>query len=169
MATWTIQVNGQLAQGSGASGTHATTLGEAQPGDFDGATINSVSVSGTPTAVSNGTTNDTIGVRFWIQTSAAVDVYGSNSANTAICSATLGDSVASDTIADDSSTSPAPGTAVAADWDNVAWAINYINNAMPDGETIDWDTGAGNSFNIVVDYTAAAAGGPNLLSLLGVG
>ena len=75
MATWTIQVTGATNQGSGASGSNVTTIGEAQPGDFDGATINSVTVSGSPT-ITGESTNDDIGVRFRIQTDADVAVYG---------------------------------------------------------------------------------------------
>lgn len=166
MATWTIQISAQSGQGIGASGTHATTLGQAQPGDFDGATIDSVAVSGSPTTTVSGVDNDTIGVRFIIETTAGVDVYG-NVAGTdaaAMCHAPV--SGTSSTIVDSSSPSPGPTTAVAADWDNVLWAVNYNAVQMPDGGTIAWS-----QFDVVVTYTPSG-GGVDLtrnLTLLGVG
>lgn len=151
MATWTIQISAQSGQGSGASGTHATTLGEAQPADFDNATITSVSVSGSPSTTVSGAGNDEIGVRFIIETSTGTDIYGSTGSDAAtMCYAPL--DTAGSTIVDGTSTSPAPTTAVAADWDNVYWEINYSANAMPDGQTLGWS-----QFDVVVTYTPAGA------------
>jgi len=143
MATWNITANGGDNQtGDGTTGSNVTTIAEAVPGDFNGSTINSVSVSGTPTLVTaNGPTNDTVGVRWRIQTDGDVAIYGDFGSDAAsLCSAVLGNGVSSDTIADGSSPSPAPTIAVAADWDEVGWSINYNASAMPDGETVDWST-----------------------------
>lgn len=146
MATWNITVNAGSGVGSGGSGSNAIT----PPGDFDGATITDVSVSGSPTITTDGATNDTLGIRWRIQTSTGTAIWGDYGSDAAsACSASLGDSATSSTITDGSSPSPAPSTAVAADWDQVAYSANYTNNGMPDGETCSWS-----SFTIVVTYTA---------------
>ena len=151
MATWTITVSAASNQGDGASGTTALTGGNAVPGDFDGGTITDVSVSGTP-SVSCPTAppkDDTIGVRFRVQTTGGTAVYGDNTSDAvSMCFATLAGAATSGTIADGSAPSPAPSTAVAADWDEVHYLINYANSGMPDGEQISWS-----AFDIVVTYT----------------
>jgi hypothetical protein len=125
-------------------------LGEAQPGDFDGATINSVSVSGTPATTVNVTDNDTLGVHFIIETSAGTDIYGTAGGADSATMCAAAESSSGSTIADGASTSPAPTTAVAADWDNVYWEVTYSQVQMADAtRTISWS-----QFNIVVDYTA---------------
>ena len=151
MATWTIQISAQTDAAFDASGTHATTLGEAQPGDFDGATINSVSVSGSPSTTVNVTDNDTLGVRFIVETSAGTDIYGGVGSDAAtMCYAPL--SASGSTIVDGTATSPEPTTAVAADWDNVYWEVQYNAVQMADAtRTIYWS-----QFNVVVDYTASS-------------
>jgi hypothetical protein len=163
MATWTIQISAQTDAAHTASGTHATTLGEAQPADFDGATINSVSVSGSPSTTVSVTDNDLLGVHFIIETSAGTDIYGtadggggSNDANT-MCYAALSSS--GSTITDGASTTPAPTTAVAADWDNVYWEVQYDAVAMQDAtRTISWS-----QFNVVVDYSPAIIKEPGVV------
>jgi hypothetical protein len=151
MATWTIQVSAQTDAAFDASGTHATTLGEAQPGDFDGATINSVSVSGTPATTVTVSDNDTLGVQFIIETSTGTDIYGTAGGADSATMCAAAESTSGSTITDGASTSPAPTTAVAADWDNVLWAVQYTQVQMADAtRTISWS-----QFNIVVDYTAA--------------
>ena len=145
MATFDITVDAQSAQGDGASGSNVFT----EPGDFDGATIDDVSVVGSPTVTSDGITNDTIGVRFNIETSTGTDIWGGVGSDAAsACSALLGDSVSSDIITDGSAPSPAPGTAVAADWDQVAFLVNYAKNGKDDAELVSWS-----SFTIRVTYT----------------
>jgi hypothetical protein len=152
MATWTIQISAQTSVAHTASGTHATTLGEAQPADFDGGTINSVSVSGSPSTTVNVSDNDMLGVHFIIETSAGTDIYGtagggggSNNDST-MCYAAL--NASSSTIVDGASTTPAPTTAVAADWDNVYWEVQYDAVQMQDAtREISWS-----QFNVVVDY-----------------
>jgi len=157
MATWNITADGVTGiTGDGEFGSNSIT----PPAEFNNATINSVTVSGTPSLVTNsGPTNDTIGVRWRIQTTGNAAIYGDYGSDSAsLCSAVLGDGVSSDTIADGASTSPAPTIGVSADWDEIAWQINYVAAQMPDGETVDWSTSGGNSFTIVVDYTALVAG-----------
>jgi hypothetical protein len=152
MATWTIQINAQTGVSVSASGTHATTLGEAQPGDFDGATINSVTVSSPPTTSVNVSDNDTLGVHFIIETSAGTDIYGTAGGADSATMCFAAESTTGSTIADGSSTSPAPTTAVAADWDNVYWEVTYSQVQMADAtREISWT-----QFNVVVDYTASA-------------
>ena len=159
MATWDITVNGAQAQRSGDTGATSSLTA---PGDFDGSTITDVSVVGTPTIDSEipnpfspTGTDDTIGVRFWIQTSTATDIYGSSSAP--ICSGELGEDVTSASITDDASPSPAPTTAVAADWDRVFYEIYYNSNMKNDNETCRYSGVAAGDFDIRVTYTPAAA------------
>ena len=118
------------------------------------AEITDVSVVGTPSLTTNsGPTNDTVGVRWHIETSTGTAVWGDTGSDAAsACSAVLGNGVSSDTITDGSAPSPAPTTAVSADWDNVASQANYTAQAMPDGETVDW-----NSFTLRVTYTPGQA------------
>lgn len=153
MATWQFTVNAGSGVTDPGSGSNAIT----EPGDFGGATITDVSVDGTPSLTSDGTTDDTIGVRWRVQTSTGTAVWGdyTNDASS-MCSASLGDSVASDTITDGSSPNPSPGTAVAADWDEVAYSTNYTANMMGDNEACSWS-----AFTVTVTYT------PSTGSLIG--
>lgn len=154
MATWDITFPAQSGYGGGSSWTDETDP-ITPPGDFDGATINSVSVVGSPTITSDGTTDDTVEVRFYIVdgTGTNVDIYGNpDTANQAICRAILGDSASSATITNDTNTTPAPTTAVAAEWNIAANAGIYTANMKSDGETVSWS-----SFTVRVDYTPASA------------
>lgn len=148
MATWNITV----PAGSGVGGTGTGSAAITEPGDFDGATINSVTVSGTPSVSSDTATDDAIGIRWYIRSTTPTDIYGSTGSDAAsLCAATLGSLVTSATITAGGASSPAPGTAVAADWDEIAYAANYSANMKDDGETVSWS-----SFTVVVDYTVAA-------------
>ncbi len=163
MATFDITV--PAGSGVGAGGAAASAFTE--PGDFGGATIDDVSVVGTPTITSDGTTDDTIGIRWRIQTDAGVAIwgdYGSDAISAA--SASLGNLVSSDTITDGSAPSPNPATAVAADWDEIAYNANYTVNMMGDAETCSWS-----AFTIRVTYTpqtdVTLTGDPGSLVLSG--
>ena len=167
MATWDIV----FPAGSARTGTTITNtaVSPTVPGDFDGSTIDSIAVLSAPTLDTNsGPTNDTVGIRWVIQTDADVDVYGgSGSDAVSLCSAVLGDGVSSDTIAVGSGPSPAPTIAVAADWDEVSSRGNYTAQAMPDGETVDWS-----AFTVRVTYTPAplvASGTPSIETLVANG
>lgn len=155
MATWDITVPAGSGVGEGGSGSSAIT----EPGNFDGATITDVSVVGTPSLTSDGATDDTISVYWYVTTDVPANVYGGASSTQGICSGTLGDSVSSDTIADDTA-SPAPGTAVAADWDEIRYGVAYTSNKMGDAETCSWS-----SFTIRVTYTPSAITGSGSPSL----
>lgn len=169
MATWDITVSAGSTVGSGTD-VLLTTISGVVPGDFDGSTIDSVAVQGTPTVTSDGTTDDTIEVRFFVTTTVPADVYGGDGSNAAsMCFASVGDSASSANITDGSSTSPAPTTAVAADWDEVRYSIAYAANMKNDGETVSWS-----SFTVRVTYTPqvlSGSGSPNLpqLTASGVG
>jgi outer membrane lipoprotein SlyB len=165
MAIWDITVSAGSTVGSGTD-VLLTTISGVVPGDFNGATIDSVVVQSAPTITSDGTTDDTIGVRFFVTTTAPADVFGGDGSDAAsMCHASLGNGVASDTITDGTSRSPNPTTAVAADWDEVRYSINYTASMKNDGETMSWS-----AFTVRVTYTPPVAGdGPNLLTLLGVG
>lgn len=145
MAQWDITVDAGSDVGSGSTNDQAIT----EPADFDGATINSVTILGTPTATTDGATDDTISVNFYVSTDAAVDVYGTNTVAGALATFTFGDSVsAPQNIVVGASTSPAPTTAVAADWDQMRMRVIYSANKMGDNETVSWS-----SFQVRVDYT----------------
>jgi len=145
MATFDITSPLGVNEGQGDSGFAGVT----PPGDFDGATITDVSVVGSPTITTDGQTDDTIGVRFRIQSSAVVAIWGDYGSDAvSLCSASLADEAGPDTITDGSAPSPAPSIAVAADWDNIAFEINYAANMMADAETISFST-----FTIRVTYT----------------
>lgn len=148
MATFDITV----PAGSGVGNSDTAAAAFTEPGDFDGATIDDVSVVGTPTITSDGATDDTIGIRWRIQTDGDAAIWGDYGSDAvSACSAVLGDSVSSDTITDGSAPSPAPTTAVAADWDEIAYLANYNASGMPDAETCSWS-----AFTIRVTYTPAA-------------
>jgi hypothetical protein len=66
VATWDITAPAGSNVGSG--GDASTSVSPTVPGDFDGATITDVSVVGSPTVTSDSTTNDTIGIRWLIET-----------------------------------------------------------------------------------------------------
>jgi hypothetical protein len=160
MATW--EITAPAGSGVGNSDTSSTAITE--PVDFDGGTINSVTVQGTPSLNSDSTTDDTVGVRWRVQTSTGTAIWGDYGSDAAsLCSAVLGDSVASDTIADGSAPSPAPSTAVGADWDEIAYQANYSASGMPNAETCSWS-----AFTIVVDYDPPAAATTDNITLLGV-
>jgi len=145
MATFDITVPAGSGVGVGGSAASAFT----EPGDFEGATIDSVLRVGTPTVTSDGTTDDTIGIRWRIQTDGGVAIwgdYGSDAVSAA--SASLGDGVSSDVITNGSGPTPSPATAVAADWDEIAYNANYSANMKDDAETVSWS-----SFTIRVTYT----------------
>jgi hypothetical protein len=162
MATWDIVIPAGSTQGSGSS--NSTALSPTVPGDFDGATINSVSVVGSPTATVDGTpTDDTIGVRWHIETSTGTAVWGGTGSDAAsACFVTIDTSVTSSgTIADGSAPSPAPSTGVSADWDNTDYLVTYLASMKNDGETISWS-----SFTLQVDYSPNVntdlSGGPGV-------
>ena len=170
MATWNITVPAETAMGGvGGSGSNTTDITGVVPGDFDGATINSVTFSGPASVTLNsGSSNDTIGVRWCIRTSGGTDVYGGVGADAdsiAYAPVTLFN-VLPVSIAGGGAPTPAPTTAVAADWDVVYVAWTYTVSGKNDESIAD-----SGSFTIVVDYTVAGAG-PDLtknLTLLGVG
>ncbi len=149
MATFDITV----PAGSGVGNADTASSAFTEPGDFDGATIDDVSVVGTPTITSDGITDDEVGVRWRIQTDGGVAIWGDYGSDAvSLCSAVLGDSVSSDTITDGSAPSPNPATAVAADWDEIAYEANYNASGMPDAETCSWS-----AFTIRVTYTPSTA------------
>ena len=149
MSTWDIEVDAQ----SGITGTDNGSQALTVPGDFDGATINSVLVVGSPTVTSDSTTDDTVDIRWNVQSSAPAAIYGGTGSSTvALCDATIGDSVSSDVIVEGSAPSPAPTIAVTADWDNFHYTCVYNSSGMPDGETVSWAT-----FTVQVTYTPTAA------------
>ena len=151
MATWDITVSAGSTVGSGTD-VLLTTISGVVPGDFDGSTINSVTVQGTPTVTSDGTTDDTIGVRFFVTTTVPADTFGGDGSDAAsMCYAVIGNGVSSANITDGSARSPNPTTAVAADWDEVRYSINYSASKKNDGETISWS-----SFTVRVTYTPGA-------------
>lgn len=150
MATWDITAPAASGIGETASGSSAALT---PPGDFDGATIDSVTILSAPTLDSDSATDDTIGIRWEISDSVTAAVYGDNSSAgsdaISLCSASLGDSVSSDTITAGSAPSPAPTIAVAADWDRVRYESNYSSSMKKDDETCSWS-----AFTIRVTYTA---------------
>ena len=150
MATWTITVPAR--SGVGETGSERVSI--TPPGDFDGATINSVTLQGTPTVSSDqGGTDDVLLARWAVQTSSFTDTYGTTGSDEgSICWARLADTApASADVTSGSATSPAPTTAVAANWDNIYWQMFYTQNGMPNNETMTWS-----AFTIDVDYTPAA-------------
>jgi len=150
MATWDITY--PAATGIGGSGSGSASI--TPPGDFDGATIDDVSLFGSPAVISEGTTDDTIGVRWRIQTTAAAAVWGDYASDgISLMSASLGDGVTGDFIVDGSAPSPAPSIAVAADWDEVAYNANYAANMKNDAETVSWST-------LTIRITYTPTGGP---------
>jgi hypothetical protein len=145
MATFDIEVTARTGQSAPGGGQTAFT----PPGDFDGATINSVAIVGSPLLASEGVTDDTIGIYFWIKDTGGInDIYGTNTTSGAVVTAELGDSVASATLVDGASPTPAPTIAVAEDWDRVQHEKYYTANMKNDGETMEWPT-----FFIRVTYT----------------
>ena len=157
MAQYDITVPAGSVVDGGINDRATLTGGNAPPGDFDGATINSVSIVGTPTVTSDGagggggTTDDTWLVRFNIEDSGNNPVYGGTGADEdSICWGRLGDSVASANIENGSATTPAPTTAVASNWNNIHWQTFDQANMKADDERASWA-----SFTIRVDYTPA--------------
>ena len=151
MAIWTITVPAQSGVGGGA-GSGGSQSAITPPGDFDGATINSVTLaSPVGTLTDSENSNDTIWVRFFVETSANVDVYGSSSSDNASIAYhnTTFDQTTHDLV-EGTTPSPAPTTAVAADWDQVAWDWTYTANGKDDQSSVSWAT-----FDITVDYTVA--------------
>lgn len=148
MATWDITA----PAGSGQGAAHDVATAITEPGDFDGATIDSVQVISAPTMASDGETDDTAIFRWWIQTDGGTAIFGSNAANAAICDVNWGPSLTESplTIADDTARSPNPTTAVAADWDEIRSDCTYTANMMGDNETFTWS-----AFTIRVTYTPA--------------
>lgn len=145
MATFDIEVSAQSNKGGTQSGEDTFST----PGDFDGATIDSVLVVGSPTITSDGTTDDTVGVRFVVRDGAITNIYGAASSDTAaLCFAVLGEFVSSDTIVEGSAVNPAPTIAVAADWVELTYRLNYTANMKADAETCSWS-----AFTIRVTYT----------------
>ncbi len=148
MATWQFTVSARSGVGEGGFASNDIT----EPGDFDGATIDSVAVVGTPTIDSDGTTDDFIGIRFAVEEADGTDVYGTLSSGTAcMC---VGDQVGEFDAAADivlgSAISPAPTIAVAVDWNKVTYNASYTANMMGDAETVSWS-----AFDILVTYTPA--------------
>jgi len=153
MATWDIVVSAQSAQGATGSGN--STVTPAVPGDFDGATINSVTILSSPTvtADSNPTTDDGCQIRFWVETTGSTAVYGADTSGGHLCDAIFPQSATSSvTITANGSASPAPTTAVAADWDRVGYSLAYNANMKNDGELFSWS-----AFTIRVTYTPLAS------------
>lgn len=151
MATWNITVPARSNQAFPSTGSDSISSG--RPSDFDGATINSVTVSGSPT-VTFSAGDDGIGVRWHITTSGGASTHGSLGTNTAsMCHAnmTTGNTGTSDAIAVGSSPSPEPTTATAADWDSVAFELNEDISMKDDSRLATWS-----AFTIVVDYTPGA-------------
>ena len=136
MAIWTLNI----AAGSGLnSGVTSVATSSSPPGDFDGATINSVLVVGSPTVTSDGTTDDAITIRWRIENTGGTGIYGGIGTDAgSMCFAVIGDSVSSDVIDEGSAVSPAPTIAVAADWDEIGRIIDYVANMKNDGETVSW-------------------------------
>ena len=171
MATWNITVPAGSGIGGGTSGSNTSDVSGSRPGDFDGATINSVTLSGAGNVTLNAvSSNDTIGIRWNIETSGGVNTYGgvgSDAASIAYCPVTAFSSLPA-AIAAGGTPSPAPTTATAADWHQVAWDWTYTVSGKDDASTCDWA-----SFTIVVDYTPAGSGvtrtpDPGSLALTGL-
>ena len=158
MAQWTITVPARSNVGENDS--ERVSITSNRPSDFDGATINSVTVSGTPTVTSDQSgTDDTLLARWSIQNSSFSAIYGGTGADEdSICWARLGAAApTSADITEGSAPTPAPTTAVATSWDNIYWQMFYTQSGMPNNETMSWS-----AFDIVVDYspdtTVTAAG-----------
>lgn len=151
MATFDITVLAGTSQGA----SHDVATAFTEPGDFDGATIDSVQVISSPTMSSDAESDDTAIFRWWIQTSGGTAIFGNNTANGAICDVNWGPSVSESplTIADDTLRFPNPTIAVAADWDEIRGACTYTANMMGDAELFTWS-----AFTIRVTYTPAASG-----------
>jgi hypothetical protein len=117
MATWDIPLGGAVS----VNGTWEPnkTISSSRPSDFDGATVNSITVVGTPSVTSDSATDDTIGFRIWVVDFGDIPVYGNKDSDAnSIASVSLGNSVSSDTWTDQTP-NPAPTTVVAADWEMV--------------------------------------------------
>jgi hypothetical protein len=155
MAQWDITAPAGTGVGAG-SGSNTSDVSGGRPSDFDGATINSVTLVGAGNVTLNAnSSNDTIGIRWNIETSGGANTYGgvgSDAASIAYCPVTAFNILPA-AIAAGGSPSPAPTTATAADWHQVAWDWTYTVAGKNDASTCDWS-----SFTIRVDYTPS--GGP---------
>jgi len=152
MATWDIDV--PAGSGVGSGGDTSSAVSPTVPGDFDGATIDSVLIVGSPTVTADSDPTVDDGCDFWwyIATSTGTAVYGGNSVSTGICDANFPQSSTSFALINNTaSPSPAPTTAVSADWDNIHVGVGYSANMMDDGELFSWST-----FKIRVTYTPGA-------------
>lgn len=157
MATWDITA----PLGSGVGGTGSNTSAITPPGDFDGATINSVTLIGTPTITGNENSNDDFWIRWYIANSVGLNVYGGPGADAdAIVYHSQIDFSTTPANLSTGTPTPAPTTAVAANWDDLKWDYQYTVNGKNDASTVAWD-----SFTIRVDYTPApetANGAPSI-------
>ena len=147
MATFDITV----PAGSGVGGTGTGAAAFTTPSDFDGAFVDDVSVIDSPIITSDGQTDDTIGIRWRIQTDGGVAIWGDYGAvEETVGHASIGNFAPSGLIGSGAFPSPAQQPAVADDWDEIAYNANYTANMMSDGETVSWD-----SFTVRVTYTPA--------------
>jgi hypothetical protein len=155
MATWDIEAPAQSGVGAGSSGNNSLSI--TPPAGFDGSTINSVTLQGTPTIVGDENSDDDIIIRWNIETSTSTNTYGSTASDAAsICySGYTGFSTTATNILSGGSTSPAPTTGVAADWHNIHWEWFYTSNGMPDSSSISWS-----AFTIRVDYSPPSTTAP---------
>ena len=152
MAQWDITVPAGTGVGAGSSNNNSDITGVV-PGDFDGATINSVTLVSPPNVTLNAnSSNDTMTLRWCIRTSGGTEVYGtvgSDAGSIAYCNINPFNLLPT-AISAGGAPSPAPTTAVAADWDQLYWAWVYSVAGKNDASTCDWA-----SYTIRVDYTAA--------------
>jgi hypothetical protein len=168
MAQWDITVPAQTAMGgAGGSGSQTHDISGSRPSDFDGATINSVTLVGAGNVTLNtGSSNDSIGVRWNIENSVGGDTYGlttgtdDNAIAYAPSTTFSGLPVA---IAAGTTTTPAPTIAVASSWHQVRCQWTYTTSGKNDESTADSP-----SFTIRVDYTSTtktASGTPSIPSI----
>ena len=154
MAQWDITVPAATNWTPSGSVPVDVVTGLTPPSDFDGATINSVVIVNGTGAVStnNGPTDDSAVMHWWVTNTADTSTYGDNSPSVAICDASVGANASgSDITGNGASISPAPTSAVAADWNKVRRNGTYTADMKDDGETFD-----NSAFTIRVDYTPAA-------------
>ena len=151
MATWDITVSAQTAV---APGTRQAIQTVTPPGDFDGSTVNSVTVVGTPTITKTNGSDDSLGLGFAISggltsTNATYGNTGTGGVSAAVCGAVIasGTGNTSATITDQTP-SPAPTTAVASEWEHILVQGPYTATMKNDADTIDYA-----AFTIRVDYT----------------
>lgn len=155
MPNWDITVPAGTGVGAG-SGNNNSDISGSVPGDFDGATINSVTLISPPNVtLAANSSNDTMTLRWWIRTSGGTAVYGSGGADAdAIAYCPINPfNLLPTAISAGGAPTPAPSTAVAADWDQVYWQWVYSVAGKDDLSTCSWT-----SYTIRVAYTVSGSG-----------